>query len=301
MLKNLFNPDKDEDIGRTVFAYFLLPVVLILILQKTVVTTFVKNQGQFALTAIFILALLYVALMLRALLSVNQRSRLSTASYGASGNVAMANLAILLTALYLPVTFLDLASGRTGDAHIPAPSDTSTVTTNSNPDLHIDSDSIKPATQVMLTGEIGNGASSRLATLLNNRESTDSPIRHLVLNSDGGNIFEARGIAKLVREHQLDTHVVADCLSACTLIFVSGNRRSASANARFGFHAYHLDASYPDVWINIQEQQAQDKELFLSRGVSSAFVEKINASDPSTLWTPTLTVLMEVGFLHQQR
>ena len=301
MLKSVFNPDKEEDIGRTVFAYFLLPVALILTLQKTAITTFVKNQGQFTLTAIIVLALLYAALIFRALLSVNQRSRLGTASYGASGNVAMANLAILLTSLYLPVTFLDLVSGRTGDAHIPTPSDTSTVITNSNPELQIDSDSIQPATQVILQGDIGNSASSRLGTLLLSQESADNPVRRLVLNSEGGNIFEARGIAKLVRDHQLDTHVVADCLSACTLIFVSGKHRSASANARFGFHAYRLDARYPDVWINIKEQQALDTDLFLSTGVSNDFVENIYGSDPSTLWTPELAELIEAGFLHQQQ
>jgi len=319
LLKNVFShdPEKEEDIGRTLFAYFLLPVALVLAVQKTAISTFVKNHSQFALAAILILALLYLLLIFRALLSVNQRSRMRTASYGASGNVAMANLTILLTALYIPISFLDLASGRTGDAYVPAPSNAAMVAANTNPQLQVDSG--KPtgittgvptgipagipqvASQIILQGDIGIGASSRLGELLGNSDSLDRPITRLVLSSDGGNIFEARGIAKLVREHQLDTHAMANCLSACTLIFVSGENRSASANTRFGFHAYRLDARYPDVWININEQQTLDKELFLSRGVNESFVENIYANDPSTLWTPSLDVLVEAGFLHQYK
>jgi len=285
LLKSLLgrDTDRDEDIGRTIFAYFLLPVLLILVIQKTAITAVVKNHSQFALAAIVILALLYLLLILRALISVNQRSRLGTASYGASGNVAMANLVILLTILYLPVSFLDLASGRTGDAYVPTPADLAGNDTNSKPELHVDNSKA----QITLQGEISNGASSRLGELLSNNETAGKPVTRLVLNSDGGNIFEARGMAKLIRDHQIDTHVDVNCLSACTLVFVSGKQRSATASARFGFHAYRLDARYPDVWINVNEQQTRDKELFLSRGVSVDFVENIYSSDPSTLWIPT--------------
>lgn len=60
---------------------------------------------------------------------------------------------------------------------------------------------------VFLMGEIDHGITKSLEALIDkNPDVTD-----IVLESRGGNPFEARGVARVIRHHRLDTHVAADC------------------------------------------------------------------------------------------
>ncbi len=62
------------------------------------------------------------------------------------------------------------------------------------------------------------------------------------LNSPGGAVAEGKRVVQLLdrmaRTHQLETRVGAgdDCFSMCVPIFLTGETRTAAANARFMFH-----------------------------------------------------------------
>ena len=93
---------------------------------------------------------------------------------------------------------------------------------------------------VFLMGEIDHGITKSLEALIDkNPDVTD-----IVLESRGGSPFEARGVARVIRHHRLDTHVAADCFSACTLAFIAGETRTLGSDGRLGFHGYGLKGRY---------------------------------------------------------
>jgi hypothetical protein len=123
-------------------------------------------------------------------------------------------------------------------------------------------------------------------------------IKTVVLNSNGGNIYEGRGLAKLFSKHRLNTHVNELCTSACTLAFIGGVHRSAANSAKFGFHQYRVDADYDVIVTDVGKEQARDTVLFLDSGVSEPFTSKMFNQGASGMWWPELAELVNVGFLN---
>jgi len=137
-------------------------------------------------------------------------------------------------------------------------------------------------TTLTLDGEIALGATRIIGQLL-----ADKPAIHrLVLNSVGGNIYEARGVARLVVEHGLDTHIDGTCSSACTIVFVSGMRRTMAEDARLGFHQYRLDSTAQIPNVDIDAEQQRDRSFFEMRHVSADFLEKMFDRPHSEIWYP---------------
>lgn len=124
-------------------------------------------------------------------------------------------------------------------------------------------------------------------------------VRTVVLESQGGNIYEARGLAQLFSKQRLATHVRATCASACSIAFVGGVSRSADNGAAFGFHQYRVDAEYAIIATDVGKEQARDQQRFLDAGVSRAFVEEVFSQPSSAMWWPELTMLQDVRFLHE--
>lgn len=120
-------------------------------------------------------------------------------------------------------------------------------------------------------------------------------IRRVVFDSDGGRVFAARSIARIIREHGVDTHVDGICASACTLAFIAGKSRSMAAAARIGFHRY-ADDGYGGI-INTQEEEAKDRATFLAAGVSAEFAGRMFQADPQDMWFPDQGVLRDAGVL----
>ncbi len=59
------------------------------------------------------------------------------------------------------------------------------------------------------------------------REVEDLFIEHefitrVELNSKGGNIYQGRGLARVFRENEAETHVAQECSSACVTAFIAG-------------------------------------------------------------------------------
>jgi len=118
-------------------------------------------------------------------------------------------------------------------------------------------------------------------------------IKSINLESVGGLTGEARGVAKIVKENNLDTYVYGNCFSSCTYIFVSGKRRVLSLKARLGFHR----PAFAGVDNNAEDKFVKDKELFREQGVDRAFIKKIFSTPNSDLLEVSNKELKEVGIV----
>ena len=117
-------------------------------------------------------------------------------------------------------------------------------------------------------------------------------IKRIQLDSMGGRIREARGVAKIVEENGLDTYVFGICVSSCTYIFVSGKERVVSTYAKFGFHRpafAGVDERAIDTLI------VEDKKLFKKQGVDSAFIKRVFSTPNSQILEVSPQELKEVG------
>src|SRR5262249_49800538 len=92
-----------------------------------------------------------------------------------------------------------------------------------------------------LRGAFGTGAAHTVEQIL----ATTPRVQTIILDSNGGRIFEADRIAAIVRERGISTYVEGHCESACTRIFLAAKDRSATPNARIGFHRSGLPGITP--------------------------------------------------------
>lgn len=148
-------------------------------------------------------------------------------------------------------------------------------------------------TQVFITGAITLSMYSSLVAMT---EFND--LRQVVLNSEGGNVFAARGLLRLFEERRLDTYVSEKCFSACTIAFLGGKKRTASADAVFGYHGYRFTLKGSGFELDIEEQQDKDRKLFSDRGVDDAFIDRIFQTSSDDLWRPNHEELRAVNILN---
>lgn len=148
-----------------------------------------------------------------------------------------------------------------------------------------------------LEGSIELGITRNLRSLLENSPG----VKIAVLKSNGGNIYEARGLANLFRENGIDTHVETNCTSACTSAFVGGKNRTMSPEAKFGFHQYRIDSAIRTIHANPLEEQEKDKQLFMESGVNEDFVERMFSAPSSGMWFPSTDELLQAGYVHEIR
>lgn len=166
----------------------------------------------------------------------------------------------------------------------------------------LDTDAVPPAYKIkliadefliLIDGEFVPGLTRDLKELLN----SGSDVRGVVLNSDGGRIFEARGIAKLIGERQLATYVYRMCQSACATAFIAGSPRHLGEQGRLGFHQYRLHAINP--FIDVAEEQEKDRAFFRSRGIAPDLLARIFETPHETMWYPTPDELMNANVINE--
>jgi len=117
-------------------------------------------------------------------------------------------------------------------------------------------------------------------------------IKRIHLESVGGITGEARGVAKIVQEHHLDTFVDRHCMSSCTYIFVAGERRILSTHARLAFHRPAFSGVDDEV---MERLVVKDRELFRQRGVDEAFIKRVFSTPNSEILEVSYEELKEVG------
>lgn len=149
-------------------------------------------------------------------------------------------------------------------------------------------------TAFLLQGDI----TLRVFTALEDMIAAQPDINRMILRSNGGNIYAARGMARLVETAGLQTSVDGVCFSACTLVFVAGSPRELPAGAKLGFHGYAV-GTYANlgnvVFHDAAEEQEHDRAYYRSRGISEAFLSRIYDADHQELWQPTRDELDKAG------
>ena len=126
------------------------------------------------------------------------------------------------------------------------------------------------------------------------RALATAPAARLVrLSSAGGIVVAAREIAIAIRAAGLDTEVVQDCASACTLVFFSGRHRTLHDGARLGFHSYSSPGMTPQAVIAEEEIERQS---YLAAGLPAAFIDRIFSVPPNRVWYPPRPELITAGF-----
>jgi ATP-dependent protease ClpP protease subunit len=146
---------------------------------------------------------------------------------------------------------------------------------------------------IHLQGPFEVGITRTVTALVKNNPQ----VTGIVLDSIGGQIYEGRGLARMIRENSLDTYTTVECLSACTTAFVAGAVRTLGKNARLGFHQYKTYSVIPS--INVKNEQAKDREIFRKQGVSPEFLNKIFDTTPEDMWFPKADELLRANIIHR--
>lgn len=154
-------------------------------------------------------------------------------------------------------------------------------------------DLIKQNKLIHLRGPFEIGITNRVAELI----ELNPEITGIILDSVGGQIYEGRGLARLIRENRLQTYSLDKCLSSCTTAFVAGTIRTLGTNARLGFHQYKTYSVIPS--INVEQEQLKDMAIFVKQGVSPEFLEKVFSHPPEEIWLPDIDELLSAGVVHQ--
>jgi hypothetical protein len=117
-------------------------------------------------------------------------------------------------------------------------------------------------------------------------------VNQISLLSSGGSIDAAVEISSVIKERNLSTVADGECLSACTLIFLSSKVRAFDVDASLGFHSPSGGAA-GDVVIN--GASLKMRLAYADAGLSEPFADKAFATPSNTMWYPTDDVLIGEG------
>lgn len=143
-----------------------------------------------------------------------------------------------------------------------------------------------------MSGSIRPGDYQRFRTfMLENLEKYKASSRVVVLESNGGNVFDALKIAELLRSMHVTVEVLkGKCTSSCFYLYLSGNRRIALQGS-LGIHRAYFDQTY---FKGLSPEEARRKYLYLtesvklflnSHNVPQYLIERMNgASSTDTYW-----------------
>lgn len=146
---------------------------------------------------------------------------------------------------------------------------------------------------IALNGEIAPGITKAFASII----ARHPALKTVTLTSEGGNIYEARGLAKLISDAGLATTVVGNCSSACTTVFIGGTDRRIGPGAKIGFHQYKIDADYTVHFADPRAEEARDRAAFEAAGVSAEFLDRAFQEPAESMWYPAPKILFQSGVL----
>ena len=145
-------------------------------------------------------------------------------------------------------------------------------------------------------------------------------IKILKLTGPGGFMPAAREMAAKIIEFNLNTVAYGECASACTTIFLAGNKRSLETSAKLGFHRQWVDKEQEKLYYNAMKETkgwknefdyiawiydvladniVKDIEFMESRGVSMDFILKALSKASYDMWEPSRDELTAAGIVTQ--
>ncbi len=146
-----------------------------------------------------------------------------------------------------------------------------------------------------LAGDMQNGTTRALEHWLDQHPG----ITALVLDSTGGRVYEGRGVARVIRERDLDTYSLTGCYSACTTAYIAGRRRYLAAGARLGFHQYRYDSVKALGYLDADAEQEKDRRWYRDRQIDDGFLARVFDKPGNEMWFPTPGELLAAGVVHQ--
>ena len=149
---------------------------------------------------------------------------------------------------------------------------------------------------IVLNGDFNYGISENVEKLILDNPDVDS----IVLNSNGGLLYEGSKLSTIILINSLNTYTHEGCSSACTIAFISGNRRYISRGASLGFHQYsYYRKQSPIEKLALFDLQQDDSKLFRKRGVKEEFIEIMYQASPDNMWYPSNDELFKYGLVHE--
>lgn len=144
--------------------------------------------------------------------------------------------------------------------------------------------------RISATGSFGWGSAKALEAAIK-----ENPNIHLLeVESKGGYVHEADLIVNLIQKHGLNTLARGKCYSACTLIFLAGQRRYVGPEARFGFHQSGYKGRERDTeWRSSEYESAL---FFRGQGVRQDFMDTALNTSYYDLWRPHIYDVKTAGF-----
>jgi hypothetical protein len=145
---------------------------------------------------------------------------------------------------------------------------------------------------LQLQGVLDFGVVEAVKTILDGNPR----IQGVVLDSEGGQIYEGRGLGMLIDQHELDTYTFVGCSSACSTAFIGGRKRYLGTNAKLGFHRYRLDSSnipqfYKFYDLGIEEKK--DLDAFKAKNLKDEFLRKVFQTPHDQMWFPDTQTLID--------
>ncbi len=145
--------------------------------------------------------------------------------------------------------------------------------------------------QVHIDGTITDKVAERFEALIDKHPEVDQ----ISMTSFGGRPDAAVRIASIISERKLNTVVVKECSSACTIIFLSGKARALDVNSVLGFHGPRvlglsdLEARYSSYELN---------QAYEAAGLPEAFINQALETPPTKMWYPSDDILFELGVIN---
>ena len=143
-----------------------------------------------------------------------------------------------------------------------------------------------------IDGFFGNGSYKKIKNTVDENIS----VKRLYLTSNGGRLKEVKLISNLMRQRHLDSYVENECLSFCTVVFLSGDKRYATPNSKLGFHSAKLIGAGD--WNKI-EMDVATVDLYKSLNLPNEFIKKILDTPFSEMWYPEFSYLLNSGVVNE--
>ncbi len=147
---------------------------------------------------------------------------------------------------------------------------------------------------IQLRGSLGFGVTKAVGELLR----AHPQVTGIILESDGGQIYEGRGLAVLFADRSIDTYTFSACTSSCATAFIGGNHRYLGENGKLGFHQYAFDSARLrqfNTFYDLEAEQAKDLELYRSKDVDEAFLARLFETPSHDMWYPSADELLKAG------
>lgn len=131
-------------------------------------------------------------------------------------------------------------------------------------------------------GEITKLSMARLGEVL----AANPAAKSLILTSPGGSVSAVSDLLPTLAARHLTTLVPLACDSACTLLFLQGETRLLGPHGRLGFHRSYLSVA-PEASRADSPANKQMREILEHAGAPDAFISRVLATPPDSLWYPT--------------